>query len=93
MLYKLAAYRIHIFRARSLNRLGIRAVIIMTIIAAISNGAAETRRDYSNPKPIAGAAKLYTGPASRRGDNRAAQFDTRPARAHADRDVKIEDVG
>jgi len=63
----------------------------MTIIAAISNSAAETRCDYSNPKPIAGVAKLYTDQRRGGGDNRTAQFDTRPARA--DRDVKIKDVG
>lgn len=89
MLYKLKAYCTQ-FQDEKLKSAGARAVIIMTIIAAISNSAAETRCDYSNPKPIAGVAKLYTGQRRGGGDNRAAQFDTR---TRADRDVKIKDAG
>lgn len=62
----------------------------MTIIAAISNSSAETRCDYSNPKPIAGVAKLYTGQRRGGGDNRAAQFDTRSARTETLR-LKMQD--
>jgi len=63
----------------------------MTIIAAISNSAAETRCDYSNPKPIAGVAKLYTDTSVA-----AAAIIARRNLIHdprADRDVKIKDIG
>lgn len=65
----------------------------MIIIAAISKSTAETWHDYSNPKPIAGVAKLCTDPRCDRrggGGNSAAQFDTRPARTETLR-LKMKD--
>lgn len=87
---------------RSLNRSEApraRAVIVMTIIAAISNSVAETRRDYSNPKPIAVGAKLYADPRrDRRGGGRRAAtvIIARRNLIHGSRGtetLKIKDVG